>query len=129
MSYTKHTWTTDEYITADKLNNIENGIEESANNRLVINMEQVSDSVFVLDKNYNEISTAIENGIFPFILDKTHLPETYINMINIYGLEEGTYYVYNNNFDMFFTSDSATGVLTFRLNDDYSGDGGDVNVL
>ena len=31
MAYTKHTWVDDELITADKLNNIENGIETLAN--------------------------------------------------------------------------------------------------
>jgi len=119
MSYTKHTWVTDEYITADKLNNIESGIEESANNRLVINMEQVSDSVFTLDKNYNEISTAIENGVFPFILDKAYSSSTGVYMINTYGLEEGTYSISAGD-DLFFVSDSATGVLTFTYNNNVS---------
>lgn len=32
MAYTKHTWDCDELITADKLNHIENGIEEAEQN-------------------------------------------------------------------------------------------------
>lgn len=45
MAYTKHTWTTQELITADKLNNIETGIDELQNN-LSIGTNLINNSDF-----------------------------------------------------------------------------------
>ena len=50
MSYTKHTWVDGEVITADKLNNIEEGIEgvqesEPAPSAFIVNVEQRDDII------------------------------------------------------------------------------------
>lgn len=62
MSYTKHTWTNGDVITATKLNEMENGISEagggSSGGALIINMT-AGDSGFVLDKTWQEIFDAI----------------------------------------------------------------------
>lgn len=57
MAYTPTVWQNGDVITAEKLNNIENGIENS-NSTLIV----TEDSEYALDKTYTEIKTAINNG-------------------------------------------------------------------
>ena len=60
MSYEKTTWKTGDKVTAQKLNNIENGIE-NAGNAFSIKMENVNNT-FVLDKTFRQIKDAVING-------------------------------------------------------------------
>ena len=67
MSYTKHTWVDGEVITADKLNNIEEGIEgvqesEPAPSAFIVNIEQHEDTYYYLDKTWREIYDAFLAG-------------------------------------------------------------------
>lgn len=55
MSYTKHTWTDGELVTATKMNNIENGIEEASSGGGVL---VVTDTDGTLDKTWQEIHDA-----------------------------------------------------------------------
>ena len=62
MSYNKTTWANGDVITAEKLNNIESGVEE-ANSPLVVNFTWDSEEqVGRTDKTFGEIRTALENG-------------------------------------------------------------------
>ena len=58
MSYEKQTWTTGDTITAEKLNHIENGIEN--NGTLVVNAVESGD-IITLDKTWQEIYDAFPN--------------------------------------------------------------------
>lgn len=65
MPYEKHTWQTGETITAEKLNNLENGVES---NILIIDCIDDPDGWY-LNKTYKQISNHIRNGglaIFKF---------------------------------------------------------------
>lgn len=66
MSYTPHTWTTNETITAAKLNNIEDGVQEAAQSgggALIVNSSWSDDvSNDVLDKTVQEIYDALLSG-------------------------------------------------------------------
>lgn len=56
MSYTKHTWTDGELVTATKMNNIENGIEEASSGGGVLMVNGTwNDNVCTLDKTWQEI--------------------------------------------------------------------------
>ena len=58
MSYEKQTWTTGDTITAEKLNHMEDGIEN--NGTLVVNAVE-SDDIITLDKTWQEIYDAFPN--------------------------------------------------------------------
>lgn len=63
MSYTKHTWTDGELVTAAKMNNIENGIEEassggSGGGGVLVVHATPSDDAITLDKTWQEIKDA-----------------------------------------------------------------------
>ena len=59
MSYTKHTWTDGELVTAAKMNNIENGIEEASSGGGVLVVHATpSDDAMTLDKTWQEIKDA-----------------------------------------------------------------------
>ena len=60
MSYNKTTWTAGDTITAEKLNNLENGVASASSGPLVVTATK-SGTVFVLDKTYAEISAAMGN--------------------------------------------------------------------
>lgn len=60
MSYTKNTWATGDVITAEKLNNIENGIE-NLNTDFIIDIT-FSNSQLNANKNFSDIVQANENG-------------------------------------------------------------------
>jgi hypothetical protein len=59
MSYTKHTWADGELVTAAKMNNIENGIEEASSGGGVL---VVTDTDGTLDKTWTEIRNALFIG-------------------------------------------------------------------
>ena len=64
MSYEKHTWETGETITAEKLNNLEDGV--SGNNSdlfMLVNAETVDNNTLTaIDKTFDEIANFIING-------------------------------------------------------------------
>lgn len=60
MIYNKHTWTTQELITSDKLNNIENGISETFDEINSIN-DEVSSNISVDGGVVEPYTTALEN--------------------------------------------------------------------
>ena len=68
MSYTSTEWKTGDVITADKLNNIEQGIVNSGSGLFVINATGVASqdnprTTPTLDKTYNEIKAALDAGM------------------------------------------------------------------
>jgi hypothetical protein len=107
MSYTKHTWADGELVTAAKMNNIENGIEEASSGggggvvHSVINgntstLDKTWQEIF--DGDYTTIDSAIDsyNKTFLMILQVTH---------------DGTYYVMASDGDnqYSFETDSSSG--------------------
>ena len=60
MSYTPHEWTTDETITAAKLNNLETGVQEAAQSGGGSNIMMVHINNDTLDKTFKEIWDALE---------------------------------------------------------------------
>lgn len=72
MTYVKQTWTTGDVITAEKLNNIEDGIE-SADEGIspyfkIIGTPNEDGTAITLDKTYAEIAQALANGKCPTII-------------------------------------------------------------
>lgn len=63
--YEKHTWTTGETITADKLNNIENGIVSSFGRIGLVNQGDYYD----LTVSYNDLLEMLDNGVLPFVVE------------------------------------------------------------
>lgn len=62
--YEKQYWKNGDLITAEKFNNIENGIETNA--CFIINVNSEGQDL-ILDKTYKEIVTAINNKMLPRI--------------------------------------------------------------
>ena len=70
MAYEKHTWETGETITAEKLNNLEDGVQEAASGDsrfMIINITatQISSGgewTASADVTYNDIKTAYDNN-------------------------------------------------------------------
>lgn len=100
MSYEKHTWETGETITADKLNNIENGIAKGG---LIETIE--NERGLVLQASYNDVISFVESGILPFIII-----EGDIFKLQSFSAVENDYNAYFSSFDslMTFTSGNAS---------------------
>lgn len=64
MSYTPTEWTNGDVITAEKLNHIESGVEESYNNEetLLVTFTTTNSQDYTCDKTYSEIEQAIADG-------------------------------------------------------------------
>lgn len=64
MAYVPTTWATGDIITAEKLNNIENGIESANNSLFIITVTNLNreQGTFTIDKTWNELKAAYENG-------------------------------------------------------------------
>lgn len=68
MDYTIHTWTSGETVTAEKLNNIENGIKEINSKNLIVqclytNYDETSSEFFAyFDTTLNDIINAFTSG-------------------------------------------------------------------
>lgn len=104
MAYTKQTWAVGDTISAQKLNNIENGIEEAANSggAFYVTFTTIgSGNTYSCNKTPTEIKAAIDAGkiIIGLYDDGTfnHGGNGYYMMaLNSY------YYVDNNNFSFEF---------------------------
>ena len=93
MSYTKHTWTDGELVTAAKMNNIENGIEAassggSGGGGLVLTM----DNEGALNKTLAEIKSAAESGVVALHESHGQSEDVYDYLINIIE-SDGSYIV------------------------------------
>lgn len=62
MSYEKQTWANGDIITANKLNHIEDGIENSEKNTLIVNVDATQNPI-TADKTYDELLSALQNGV------------------------------------------------------------------
>ena len=83
---------------------------------LFVNDTPGQDNTYVLDKNWTEIKTAINNGIFVVVfVDESSDPDIklYINPVGgvIYDSESGLYSVEAG--DTIYSASSPTGVLTY----------------
>lgn len=66
MAYTKQTWACGDEITAEKLNHIEDGIENAGGGTLVVHFttgSETSESAVVMDKTWQEIYDAFPNVV------------------------------------------------------------------
>lgn len=74
MSYEKHTWVTNEAITASKMNNIETGIEEASQSgggggtQITANVGETS---ITLDASYSDLKQMLLSGSMPFLIIAT----------------------------------------------------------
>ena len=66
MSYIKQTWVDGDIVTAEKMNHIEDGVEEGT--LVVYLVEQVGENTFSIDKTFNEIANFIKSGNYNIIL-------------------------------------------------------------
>ena len=69
MSYEKQTWECGDIITAEKMNHIEDGIEEASQGGgnvptpLIVNASTEDNFEWVCDKTYGEIDDAVRSGV------------------------------------------------------------------
>lgn len=72
MAYVRQAWKTGDIITAEKLNNIEDGIITNKN-FIIKSTISYDDGTEVLDKTFEEIVVAVKNnGLVPIITMKTN---------------------------------------------------------
>lgn len=103
MAYEKHTWSTGETITADKLNHMEDGIANSGGS-LVVHVDDND----TLDKTWQEIYDALSAGTYVVCLFSGITGG--IAQKPIYDVDQqlnGSYTVYFN--DTNYVTDVATG--------------------
>ena len=81
MSYEKTTWANGDTITAEKLNNIENGIE-ATNNASILMIEMLLDGEYMkLNKKWQEIFDHMQNGGPAFVYKKED-KKSYLYMVD-----------------------------------------------
>lgn len=86
MSYEKNAWQTGDTITAEKLNNIENGIA-NASGSITATLEGAS---ITLSASYNDVMAMLDNGIMPFTIIENEGAQV-ILVCAYYWAEEGSY--------------------------------------
>lgn len=113
MSYEKTVWNTGDVVTAEKLNKLEDGVQ-NAGGSVITETYDSATYTSTLNKTYNEISAMVEDGKFPIIIC-TGETSTLINFVQNYSSytedETTTYYVEDND-GREFTANSADGILT-----------------
>ena len=72
MSYTKQTWQTGEVITADKLNHIEDGVENN-NNDIIVTYYYEDDYISYLTFDKNSPAPIPYNTIYDLVSDGKHV--------------------------------------------------------
>lgn len=92
MSYEKHTWQTGEIITADKLNNMEDGIEKSGIHWINAAMD-LDTGLYTLDVSYTDLKKAFDA----------------VELVAYKNAKDESYYGYNQIFfltDLSFETDT-----------------------
>lgn len=102
MSYEKHTWTTNEAITASKMNNIETGIEEASQSgggglTLIPVTYDSTETSFVFSMTAQQIKDGMMAGnIYGFVITSDMIPEgfSFLPVISlIYSVAENDSYL------------------------------------
>ena len=80
MTYEKTNWITGDIITAEKLNKIENGIEDasggSGSSPLIVNLNLDKDHmIYSLDRTWRDIHTALSEGRPAFVLETSAISD------------------------------------------------------
>lgn len=92
MSYDKTVWNDGDVITAEKLNNIENGVEGANDGSSIL---QIGIENSYLNKTWNEIKTAFENGVIPVVFYvNSETSSSTLNIINGVDIHNETYQIY-----------------------------------
>ena len=104
MSYTKQTWATGDTITAEKLNHIEDGIENIGGIVYLHLVLYEEHGAFInqrrLDKTFGEILELLQVGIMPCLLETNEYGYNYY-FINSFDYDE-YYYISFDNFPFNF---------------------------
>lgn len=113
MSYTKHTWTSGEVITAENLNHIEDGVEDAGSgggSSVLLITQSIDGEYIVSDKTWQEIYDCVTTGGIAYTLDPFYLPDTatihYVKSV----------FISNNSYFVSFDDSSA---LTASSANDY----------
>ena len=114
MSYNKTTWQNGDTITAEKLNNIEEGIEKNINNIKIVKISaeyENGTAKYYSDTSYNELKEIQELGI-PIIVN---------NLNEFYNIEQiiinGSYSVSLNFYKIQPENDYGTIYFTISAGD------------
>lgn len=104
MSYTPHEWQNNEFITAEKLNHIEEGIAAGGGGAVII-----TDNGTQLDKTYAEIYNLVNSGTPCFILydlgkSVSDLDSDYSYYVKL--MRVTTVYKYSDTYRVFASSSS-----------------------
>lgn len=101
MSYEKHTWETGETITAEKLNNIEDGIVDSGQDADVFGlliMETINNdntTNYIANKSFAEVKNALQS----------HIPISIVFALD----EDGEYGQFAYQYTLAYTPDNGNG--------------------
>ena len=102
MNYNKTTWQTDDVITAEKLNKLENGIVN--NGALIVNCTEQQDESLILDKTWQEIWDAYYSGRNVIIYDEDGLG--LYNLIYIHASQD--------DYSLYITGSYGLGLIEFQ---------------
>lgn len=117
MSYTKTTWVTGDIITADKLNNMENGIYGSY--PLLVEYTSDGDTSTTLSCTYNQVKAALLAGsrvIAPVTIENEGEIHYYFPFVTIISESENLYGIsFNDNVgnSSEFTAASPDAILSY----------------
>ena len=117
MSYTKTTWVNGDTITAEKLNNMENGIANAGGTLIVGVTVTVEDELEAasMDKTWQEIHDALAAGLRVIVIySNPNYSEIVQEAINHVYFEDGDGYYVNAGGGMDYYTNSASGYPSFR---------------
>lgn len=122
MSYTPTNWATGDVITAEKLNNMENGILDAGTFVITVKVN-ASNVIQSVDKTFEDTITAINNGLIPVAIIKQPVDEDelawafYVLQLTKYNPEEDIYFRLNDVYTSFGAKPAVTDIClySFRL--------------
>ena len=106
MSYTPTTWATGDVITAEKLNNMESGIENAG--VMIATITEDSGS-YTCDKTYEEIKEVIDNRGLVVVKDSEL--STYLPLSGIMMMPNGPMYIFKNSVCTFDTANRDKAIF------------------
>jgi hypothetical protein len=111
MSYEKHTWETGETITAEKLNNLEDGVASGGGGGIFIVMKtRDSDQNPIFDKSWREIKNAYDENMLVITKEETDTSsDSAIDITYRIGFITDIEWYENGNNKSYIVRDSYTG--------------------
>ena len=113
MSYTPHTWTSGEVVTASKMNALEQGVGNAGGSGLLIDLSEMTDRPYTTNVTGAQVIEAAERGLIPVVKSVDEFDGTTYTFGPLYVYGDGSGGITSDIGPMNFASPSSYVIVEY----------------